>query len=325
MKVVELKEEIEKKGKEELTKLIVELYKIIPKNKKEDYDVDNMIINRIGENKKQGKNTNIDIEQLSREIDCFIKLAYQQCYFVPNKYISKKERPKWRFKVKNYYKTLHGNHSPLATKAIIDLYNLLSYGCYYYIFSSNDPYRSAGIVQTEMLDYLFKCVLYDGITVDNIKICIEVLINSNVDMETLHSSLINVFISNLVTNPSKEIAIKLLEQKKIELYSKTEADGRSYYNGKTYGTMEKINNICETILRLNLELCQYDVGINYFIKNYIERDEEIIYYILLEIIECYDLKDEWLNTYEKAMHKIEFRDKLQEKYKYIKKNNKFDN
>lgn len=36
MKVVELKEEIEKKGKEELTKLIVELYKIIPKNKKED-------------------------------------------------------------------------------------------------------------------------------------------------------------------------------------------------------------------------------------------------------------------------------------------------
>lgn len=323
MKVPELRKEVEKKEKDELINIIVQLYKIVPKEKKEDYNIDYTIIHGITKIQKQEEH--VDIEKLSKEIDNFIDLAYDQCYFAPNKIVPKNERPKWRFKVKNYLKLLYADHSPLATKKIIDLYNVLSYACNYWIFSSDNPYRSIGVVQAEMLDKVFKAILYYGLNDDNIKTCIEVLINSNVDRETIHSQLICIFINNLTTDTSKKIAIELLKQMKNELYNKPEKDGKSYCGGKTFQTMEKINNICEAVLRLDIELYQYDEGIHYFIKNYIEDNKEVMYYVLLQIIEDYDLKDQWLKVYESADKKVKFRDRLQEKYKYIKENDDFMN
>ncbi len=45
MLVADLKKEIEKYNKKELESIIVELYKRIPKHKKEDYDIDEFIKN----------------------------------------------------------------------------------------------------------------------------------------------------------------------------------------------------------------------------------------------------------------------------------------
>ncbi len=45
MLVKELKDVISKYRKEEKDKIIIELYKRIPKSKKEDYDIDNYILN----------------------------------------------------------------------------------------------------------------------------------------------------------------------------------------------------------------------------------------------------------------------------------------
>ena len=45
MKITELKPIIKKYNKEELESIVVELYKRIPKYTKEDYNIDNFIIN----------------------------------------------------------------------------------------------------------------------------------------------------------------------------------------------------------------------------------------------------------------------------------------
>ena len=322
MLVNELRQTIEKKKQDELKKIIVEMYKIIPKRIKEDYDIDKIIIECSAVKKEEPVK---DIVVLAKEIDWFIECAKKQYYLAPNRIIPKSERSKWRFKVKKYIKDLKTINNPIATKLLMNLYNLLSYGCRYYIFSTDDPFNSAGIVQTELLDLVMSGILKGGMTRDNIKICIDILISSEVDRNTLHSSLISVFIDNLKIIETRELAIELLKEKKIELSNRPPIKGQYLFDGKDYQTIEDINNICEAIFRLYIELYQYDDGISYYIKHYIEKDKEIMYYCLLNILEWYDLKDKWLEVYEKAMTKIDFRDNLKNKYNYVKENDKFKN
>ncbi|MEG1009894.1 MAG: hypothetical protein RSF67_08830, partial [Clostridia bacterium] len=197
MKITDLKKELENKQKKELIYIITELYKLIVKTKKYACNVDDIIFG-VKNNEKEV----INIEQLYEDINTFIELAYGKCYLIPNRYVQKKDRSKWRFKVKRYYKELYGNYSLLATKSVLELYNMLSYGCAYYIFSTNDPFKSCGIIQCEMLSYVFKSVLFNSESEDNINLCIDTLLDSNLNYETSYTCLINEFVLNLKTNIS---------------------------------------------------------------------------------------------------------------------------
>ena len=105
MKVNELREIIKNYNEEDKRKIIVELYKRIPKNIKEDYNIDNYIINLNTKIEKVDKN--ITIERLEKEVEYFIECASDDLYARPNKIIPKNERSKWRFKVKTFYKQLN--------------------------------------------------------------------------------------------------------------------------------------------------------------------------------------------------------------------------
>lgn len=90
MLVADLKKEIEKYNKKELESIIVELYKRIPKHKKEDYDIDEFIKN-INNSKKKIINKEISFEELQKEIIYFLELVDKEYYAGPNKFVSKKE------------------------------------------------------------------------------------------------------------------------------------------------------------------------------------------------------------------------------------------
>ena len=102
MKVNELREITKKYNETEKEKIIVELYKRIPKNIKEDYNIDDFITNLNVKIEKE--NTEITIERLEKEVKYFLECAYDDLYARPNKIVSKNERSKWRFKVKTFYK-----------------------------------------------------------------------------------------------------------------------------------------------------------------------------------------------------------------------------
>ena len=97
MKINELRETIKKYNETEKEKVIVELYKRIPKRIKEDYNIDEYIINL--KNKIKKENIEITIERLEKEVNYFIECAYADLYARPNKIISKNNRSKGRFKV----------------------------------------------------------------------------------------------------------------------------------------------------------------------------------------------------------------------------------
>lgn len=138
MTIPELREVLKPCKEEDIKLLAVELYKAMPKKLKEEKEIDQVIKDIVaGEwNKKSAKQDNkkVTAEELRAEIELFLENAYAQNYFAPNRYISKKERPKWRFKVKAYIKDLsripnEGEDGKLAAQLLEKLYKMLCYGC----------------------------------------------------------------------------------------------------------------------------------------------------------------------------------------------------
>ena len=120
MKLPEFRKQIETYSIEEPRYLTAELYKAIPKKIKEEKDIDPLVLS-VPEHFKEngtGKASSPpkvkkapDLGALESEIELFLENAYAQNYFAPNRFVPKHERPKWRFKVKNYIKTLRDHYT----------------------------------------------------------------------------------------------------------------------------------------------------------------------------------------------------------------------
>ena len=314
MKVSELREIIKKYNEEDKEKIIVELYKRIPKRTKEDYNIDNYIMNLNVKVEKSDKE--FTIERLEKEVNYFVECAYSDLYVSPNKIISKSERSKWRFKVKNFYKKLNSflpttEDGKKATDLLKDLFIILSFGTHYLTFSSWNTFGAIQISQSEFLMNIVQRKLANGITDDNLSYCIE-LLNVKYDPQEYHKSILISFESCLKTADARYMAIELL--KKQVLLWKEKYRQKDSYENKTY-----VNYFVECIIDIYIELCEVKNGISYFHKQYINRDKEIKEYILLEKLEEYGLYKEWILEYEKHLERIDYRNELKEKYKEYKK------
>jgi len=333
MLLPQVKELLKQYTEEDLRLLISEMYKSIPKKMREDKDIDEMVTDihaykRIGKvNRDQNKKS--DITELKPQIEQFIDFAYNQYYFAPNSFVHKKERPKWRFHVKNFIKELEsippeGGKGKEATNLLKRLYEMLSYGCAYYIFNTDNPFRSVGIEQTALLDKVIVRLLGQGINDECIESAIKLVINGHVDRVTLPSDLIIVFINNLKTTDAKEMAIKQCKLIKKELIQTQENSRKKASSSEKYWNTEKRNNLTETIFRIHMSLCEHDEAIKYFHANYIECDNEISLYVLLHLLEDYECINYWVREYKTAQGKgIEPRAGLQKEYNYVMENEKF--
>ena len=198
MKVSELREIIKKYNEEDKEKIIVELYKRITKRTKEDYNIDNYIMNLNVKVEKSDKE--FTIERLENEVNYFVECANSDLYASPNKIISKSERSKWRFKVKNFYKKLNSflpttEDGKKATDLLKDLFIILSFGTHYLTFSSWNTFGAIQISQSEFLMNIVQRKLANGITDDNLSYCIE-LLNVKYDPQEYHKSILISFIGS---------------------------------------------------------------------------------------------------------------------------------
>ena len=84
---------------------------------------------------------------------------------------------------------------------------------------------------------------------------------------------------------------------------------------------EKVENLVEIVVRLNIELEEYEEAIRYYQKNNQEKNSEVSLYVLLKLLLEYELKECWLSEYNKAVAKgIKPRDALEKTYQYILEN-----
>lgn len=260
MLVKDLRKTLEKYDKKEMTDIVVELYKRLPKKVKEDYDIDKFIEDINNKTKKEEKKVSFD--DLCSEMRYFLDCAKAGFYSSPNKVVPKKERSNWRFKAKRYYKELiktipTTDIGVKSTKLLIELYELVSRGTNTLVFTNWDTFRALGVSQTEYFDMLLKRVLSTGESINNIKVCIDLLDNCK-DPDVLDEFLINIFIDNLRTEESKLTAINLLDEKVVEVKEKIRSLGKKYNHYDMYYLEEDNNLYVETVTRLYFSSFEVD-------------------------------------------------------------------
>jgi len=287
MKVKELREKLGKLKKEEIIKLAVEFYKLVPKAKKEDNDLDSLIDNPNEKKSKKDTSSQISLSEIETDVNTFIENAKEQYYLYPNRVVPKKERSTWRFKVKKWYKELINTkrtdvNLKQQAKILFDLYELISESCAYQYFSAYDSFQSIGIEQGEfyqsVLILLQEAEGKQILTEKGVKLIIE----NDLSRDTLYSELMSKLITLLDIPDLKNQAIKNI--KKIILgngfkpQEKTKKN-RRFFNRDEFKKERTHNNLVEFVFRLYMSLFDFKEATVFFNENYYDQDEEIKLYV----------------------------------------------
>lgn len=320
MLVNDLKKLINNYTPEEKDKIIVELYKRIPKAVKENYDIDNYISN-IRENSKLAKEKKVlSVDDLFKEVRYFIMCANSGLYASPNKVIPKAQRSKWRFQVKKYYKDLisipaDSPEGAIATDLLASLFRVLSTGSCYLTFSSFETFRAVQVSQSDFLKTVMERKLITGVNKENLEYCAN-LLDIDYDPYEYHVSVLLAFSSCLKTPDMRYMAIDVLkgfvDQKKEKLAA-LRKDKKSS-SRQIFDCTESINYFVECITYIYFDLCEVDKGIAYFHKSYIESNKEIKEYKILDWLIFFELYDFWIKEYEKHVS-VGYRESLKKQYK----------
>ena len=222
MKIQELRNMVKEADRELLEKAFIECYKQIKKSQKEEVDqiIQDVLAGK--EKKAPKKNESMDFQELESQITEFLANAYAQNYFVPNRVIPKSQRPKWRFMCKNYIKELgkipiENENFAQSAKLMTDIYHLLCSACNYYLFSTDDPFRSVGWEQSDLFRLVVKKNFDLGYSRERIGELLLDAASGGLSRESLHIFQEIVLLSELKTSDVKYMAIeeaqKLVEER----------------------------------------------------------------------------------------------------------------
>lgn len=321
MKVQELRQVLSKADRSLLEKAFVESYKKFPKRQKEEID---QIITDILEGKDTSasakKNSPVNFDELKGQITFFIENAYAQNYFAPNRIIPKSQRPKWRFMVKNFIKELQkvsadGENYQESVKLLTDLYRLICYACNYYLFSTDDPFRSIGWEQSAFFQLVVKKTFGDGYSREKISALLLYAVTGGLSRESLYIFQEMVLLMELKTSDVKYMVIE--EAKKLVETQEVKLSGLGKYDGKRYYLETAINELCNMILITSIDLAEPEEGIAYYFKKCRKSSQEIVLYRALDVVNQMEGDNRlWLDVYRYGLKKkIKPREFLVEEYK----------
>jgi hypothetical protein len=302
VKVDELRVKLSKLNQEDLIKLAVEFYKLVPKAKKEDANLDELINSPT---QKVVKPSTVaafrGLVEIESEVDVFLANARAQNYLVSNKIIPKKERATWRFKVKAWYKELtnpKNSHFDTAkqTEILLSLYTLLAEACGYQYFTSEEPFESVGVPQTDfyrtVLQFIDKTQGKTGV----VNRGIGLIVNNNTGYNTSYSNLMTELIPILETPDAKYHAIEVtnrLIQENNFTHPTAKKGTVSYdrFSSGNYQKETKNNHLAELGFRLYASLYDYHAAIEFYETHHYESDTEVKLYILTRLLVEHEQKD----------------------------------
>ncbi len=309
MKVAELREKLGKLKKEEVLKLAVEFYKLVPKAKKEDYDLDSLINNPTQKKSKaKGKATVLSLFEIELQVETFIENAKEQYYFSPNRTVPKKERATWRFKVKKWYKELINTQRPDAdikaqAEILKKLYELLCESCGYQYFTAYDTFQSVGIEQSVFYRSVLELIQEAKGKSELVNQGIGLMVDNYLNRYTLYSTLMIELISFLDIPDLKYQGIDkaklMIGENNFIPASKKER--YSFYSNDRFKKNRKNNNLTQLVFRLYASLFEYDKAIIFYEKNYYEDSNEVKLYVLIRLLFSHRQKDLILKEMEKAI------------------------
>ena len=320
-----------------MKRLAMALYKAMPAKLRDEKNIDAMVkdlkaFEAAKKGSAQGSAASLDIKALSIEITQFLDFAYAQYFLVPNTFVRKAERPKWRFRAKDYIKQLRMiapemEDGKTATALLVKLYAMLSYASAYYLFNTDNPFRSVGIEQDNLLDIVVVRLLANGVNADNLSMVILLIVDGFTDRDTLTTQLIQVLVDRVRTTDGRETAIaqcKRIWEEKAAVGKPVGKRGSSSSDLGEYKKQEAMNDLVEMTFCFYGELYEFDSGIDYFHKRYKRINAEINLYVLLGFLRMYKQPALWIREYERAQKQnVKPRDSLKAVYEQLLKTGRF--
>ncbi len=326
MKIQEVRDLIKDYPEDKLRLIIAEMYRRISKRTIEEKDIDQLLkAPDIGKARRSAEANLRDFSGVSYEAEEFLNNAQQGYYFIPNRVVAKKDRPKWRFVAKRLHKELlaHCQNTENLNESgslLLAIYNVLCQGCGVYLFSSDDPFASVGIGQPDFFRDVVAVLKKGDASTQWIEKSIRLIIDNGLDRQTVHEDLMLVLIEFLNTPPLKERAIALCHMIGKETKKTTERRDAEYVAQK------RNNNLVTLVFLVYKSLGEIEAGITNFKQNYRERDQEISLYCLLKLLKGPGTKDLWLREYEWAQGQgIQPRKSLAAVYSHLKETGEFTN
>jgi len=216
MKVAELRKLVAGHSAEDLRALVVELYKALPKKRKEDEDLQGMLrrpgeIREIRKTRREPRRP--DMGALIYDVESFLHAARNQLYFAPNRIIPKRERSKWRFRVKRFVKDLLAaaeapEDLPEAARLLEELYGVLCTASTQWLFPSEDPFRAVGISQPDFLVHVLTLRQASEPPGDFVRRGLTLALESELDRATVHADLMVALLEHLKTPALRELALE---------------------------------------------------------------------------------------------------------------------
>ncbi len=331
MKVGELREKLDKLKKEEIIKLAVEFYKLVPKAKKEDYSLDDLI-NNPSEKKVKATKAKVGLPEVEAEVTTFVEHVRAGYYYEYNKIVPKKERSTWRFKVKRLYKALinkniqEGNLQ-VQSDLLTQLYVLMCEAAGYYHFSTTDPFQSIKVTQVEFYKTVLTFIGEAEGKMALVEKGIDLIIQNDLDRETFYSELMSELVEALDIPNLKYEAIekarKLTAKNGFLPSAKKKEKIVFSSSGDDFYQSERHNNYTELVFMLYMSLYEHEEAIQYYQTHHYEYNEEVKLYILISILFRYQKPDLIRREIETAIEQgIKPRQNLLSLLKHIKENDK---
>lgn len=326
MKVAEIRKLLAGRSDQELRELAVELYKILPKKRREEKAVDDLVRDlaawkKARRRKRRKAAEPPDVQALKAEVQTFISNARNHYYYTPNSVVPKRERPKWRFVAKRLIKDLTAaaadpEQLPEAAEQLEELYALLCLSCRRVLFSAYEPFDSVGIEQTELFDRVL--TLHQKVLPPRefVSHGLTLALGHGLNRWTLYSHLMRVVLEHLRTPALKELA---LEECTARLNRLEPPDpGKKPWASPNRERREVAQNLAEMGFRLLMELAEDERAVEYFRHHYRQDQAEVKLFVLLELLYEYKAQELWLLEYERAVADgVEPRRVLQEGYEAL--------
>jgi len=331
MKIAEVRALLGTYSRKQLEHIISEMYKSIPKQVKTEKDIDLILTNPDGAastRKKKAEKSLPDIVEMQMDIETFIEDARASRYYSPNNVVPKKERSKWRFKVKRWYKDLQSlaanrEHTEQAAELLEKLYGVLCYACDYTTFSAYDPFESIGITQSEF----FRTILavkrrFQG-AVAFTEEAVALIVSKSLNRYTLKEELMRFALEFMETPDSIQLAIDACERE-LEEEKTNPTPPENSWSDSDFSSKRMMNDYTEMILRCHNALKSIDKGVELFQNHYRHWDPEVKLYKLTRILAECDQPEVFLREYDKAKKAgVKPRKRLVDLYKSVKEHGEF--
>ena len=325
MKIQEFRDIIKRCNREDVEKIASEMYKLLPKNKKEEADplIEDIISGRTSP-KKQKVNVKLDFDSLKEEINVFLDHVDNDLYLKPNRIVPKNKRSKWRFEVKNFIKLINeipedGENGEESTRLLRELYKRLAHGCGFYIFPSDDPFQSIGIRQPDFYEMLVKRTFATGFTDEKIKNMLEDATLVFIDRDSLHSELEAIYADLLATSEVKYRALSIIKEY-VEQFETELNQDKNNLSHNNYRIKSFIEELCETMLIISILLNKPEDAVRYYWEHVHDLKKEITLYKILDTIREFGDEKLWIKVYEDGIkNNIQPRNSLSKHYQELKK------